>query len=91
MGWRWNWRNDSHEPPHKGVARSNEPAHTSSIARLESPAGCQFRFTTVPGHRYTAQCLHSLSTANSNGEAVIVSDPGLNTIRHYRVKRRAAP
>jgi hypothetical protein len=65
-----------------------------------TPQGFEFSFTTVPGYRYTPQHTESLTASNQwtdltatngTGAPITASDPVLNAIRYYRVKRERAP
>ena len=70
------------------------------LSQSITPPDFQFSFTTVPGYLYTPQFTDSLSASNQwidliatngTGTNIIVSDPVLNAIRYYRVKRERTP
>ena len=74
--------------------------HPLIISQGATPGGFEFSFTTVPGYRYIPQHTGSLTASNQwtdlaatngTGVPVTVSDPVLNAIRYYRVKRERTP
>jgi hypothetical protein len=70
------------------------------VSQSMTPQNFKFRFTTVPGYRYTPQHTDSLTVSNQwtdltatdgTGAPATASDPVLNAVRYYRVARSRWP